>query len=712
MGFQFFHSLLLWGLGLVLLPILIHLLRRRLVRRHKLPTFEFLLRTQRRMTTRSRLRNWILLALRVSAVAVVVLLSARPLLQMAGGESGSAWSPLHLVIVLDNSGSMAYRTASGTRLEVARKAAEGLIRDLSSSDRVTILATVGEQGEGPPPPLLRDQALARLASIGQTDAAGDTALAIRRALESLSIPADRRTVMVFSDFARGDWDKVRVQGLRRLTPHTQLQMVRVAPEAGTEDVLIGGVTLRPWPPRAGAPFSVSVRVVNRGGAAKERVPVSLYLGDDRIASSELSLQPGGDGGTSFRVRAPEKGVLLGRVELGPDALETTNRHHFAATMGQQLRVLLVDGDPQRGLLDSDTFYLASALRAAPPGGDSPMLVDVVAHYEIEKVKWEDYDFVASCNVGNWPPEAASSLQRFIESGGGFLMAGGDLAARSLPGGGWLPAVAGQPRPLSPPGHPAVPVNLQEHPVFAALGQNPGRFFSRVRIGKILPLSPSGQAVPLLTLTDGTPLLVAGPVGSGRAAIWAATCDRDWGDLPVHPVFVPFARGLVDFLGGRAKGRGSSFQDAGLPLEVRPSGAQEESVRIRNPRGEEIALRLETPRAPARPGPPAAPERPSPPPARQGSFTRTEQAGFYQVLFAGEAPQIIAVNPPASEGELDPLSESALRERLPGVRIAFSSIRAGEGNPARMVEGRTDLGPLLFLLLAGLLVVEGRLADHS
>lgn len=712
MGFQFFHSVLLWGMGLVLLPILIHLLRRRLVRRHKLPTFEFLLRTQRRLTTRSRLRNWILLALRVSAVSIVVLLSARPLLQMAGGESGSSWSPLHLVVVLDNSGSMAYRAAGETRLEVARKAADRLIRDLSSSDRVTVLATVEERVEGPPAIQRRDQALARLAAIVQTDAAGDPAQAIRRALESLNVPADRRTVMVFSDFARGDWDQVRVQGLRRLTPHTQLQMVRVAPEAGTDDVVLAALTLRPWPPRAGAPFSVAARIVNRGNTRKDRVPVSLFVGEERVASAELALEPGADGGTSFRIRAPEKGALLGRVELGPDALETTNRRYFAASMGQQLRALLVDGDPQRGLLDSDTFYLASALRASPPGGDSPMLVDVVAFYELAKVRWEDYDFVAACNVGQWPAQAAESLRRFVENGGGFLLAGGDLAARSLPGGGWLPAVIGGPRPLSPPGHPAVPLELQDHPVFSTLGRNPGRFFSRVRVGKIFPLSPIGPARSLLTLADGTPLLVAGPLGSGRAAVWASSCDRDWGDLPVHPVFVPFARGLVDFLGGRAKGTASMSLDAGQPLEVRPSAAgRDEAVRIRTPLGEEITLRLESSQPPSRRGAPAAQER-SAPPARQGRFERTERAGLYQVLFTEGPPQILAVNPPASEGDLEPLSDSALRERLPGVQLAFSAIRAGESNPARSVEGRTDLGPLLFLFLAGLLVVEGMLADHN
>lgn len=234
----------------------------------------------------------------------------------------------------------------------------------------------------------------------------------------------------------------------------------------------------------------------------------------------------------------------------------------------------------------------------------------------------------------------------------------------------------------------------------------------MRVGKIFPLSPIGPARSLLTLADGTPLLVAGPRGSGRAAVWASSCDRDWGDLPVHPVFVPFARGLVDFLGGRAKGTASMSLDAGQPLEVSPSAAgRDEAVRIRTPRGEEITLRLESSQPPSRPGAPAAQER-SAPPARQGRFERTGQAGLYQVLFTEGPPQILAVNPPASEGDLEPLSDSALRERLPGVQLAFSAIRAGESNPARSVEGRTDLGPLLFLFLAGLLVVEGMLADRN
>ncbi len=711
MGFQFFHSVLLWGLGLVLLPILIHLLRRRLVRRYRLPTFEFLLRTQRRLTSRSRLRNWLLLLLRVSAVVIAVFLSSRPLMRMAGGESGSGWSPLHLVLVVDNSASMAYHTPRGTRLELAKGSAERMIRRLSSSDKVTVLATVEEAGEAMPPTLGKEAALERLRALGRTDAGGDPARAIQRAMESLTVPADRQSVVVLSDFARGDWEKLRLRGIRNLRPHTHLQFVRVAPEAGRDDVAIQNVHLRPWPPRAGAPFTVAVRVANRGRAPREQIPVTLFVGETKVSSLALTLAAGEEGTVSFRTRAPQEGNLLGRVEIGADALETTNQYHFAAAMGQRLRVLMVDGDPQRGLLDSDTYYLATALRAAPPGGDSPILVDVVAGYELGQVKWENYEFVVACNVGSWPPEAVERVRRFVDEGGGLLLAGGDLAGRTVPGEGWLPALPGAPRPVGASQRMVVPAEQHDHPVFALLGGNPGRFFSRVRIGKASPLEPVRGGRVLLALSDGTPLLVLGSSGAGRVAMWGSTCDRDWTDFPVRPAFVPFLRGLVDFVGGRAKGVASSLE-AGQTLEVRAQASRAgEAVQIRIPGGEEAVLRLEPEGGPHPVGAQSAPQASPPAGAAIARYARTFRAGFYQVL-TPEGTQVVAVNVPASEGQLEPLSDSELRGRLPEVNLVVGALRAEEENPARAIEGRMDLGILLFFLLASVLIFEGVVADRS
>jgi hypothetical protein len=199
MGLQFFHSYLLWGLALFLLPILIHLLRRRRIQTLRLPTFEFLLRTQRRIARRSQLKNWLLLALRISAVLLVTFLAARPLLSKQGFSIGSSWSPIHLVIVLDNSASMGFQTSKGTRFELAKRAAERLIRGLSSRDKVSLWATAEDKAESAPSILDKEAALSRLASIQPSDAAGHPFRKIQKVMAEMASNVDRRSLIVLSD---------------------------------------------------------------------------------------------------------------------------------------------------------------------------------------------------------------------------------------------------------------------------------------------------------------------------------------------------------------------------------------------------------------------------------------------------------------------------------------------------------------------------------
>ncbi len=719
MGFQFLHTALLWGLGLVSLPVLIHFLRRRRLKVFRLPTYEFLLRTQRRIARRSQLKNWLLLALRISAVALVVFLASRPLFLFADGPSGGSWAPLHLVIVIDNSASMAYRTDGGTRFEVAKRAAGRLLEGLSSSDRASVVPTVPPPGEGAPPALEIAAARSRLAAVSQTDAAGTPARSLGAALRALAAPADRREIVVLSDFARSDWERLRLGSLHRLAPHSRLQFVRVAPEAGTEDLAIQAVRLRPWPPRAGSPFAAVVRVKNNGVERREAVPVSLFIGEEQTGSAQLDLSPGAEGTVSFRAKAPPGGVLRGRVEIGEDNFMATNRHYFAASLGRRVRTLVIDGNPRTNLVDSDSYYIAHALRAAPPGGDSPILAQVIAGYEMGKVNWGEFDLAVVCNIGSWPAEVAASLRQFVERGGGLFFAVGNLAGRSVPGEGWLPALLGEARTFKPALRVEVPVLEWSHPAFSFLGTNPGRLFAQVRIRRAYPLEAVRGGRTLLALPGGEPLFVIGSVGAGRVAVWGSTCDRDWTDLPVRPVFVPFFRGLVDELAGGSKGGGSAIA-AGAPIEVRshPDRAGE-AVQVRLPSGEELAFRLEVPsRAEeaspsSRPGGRAGgdPRGAAKADAAVARITETYRAGVYEVR-GPEGIEVVAANVSAAEAELDPLGEETLRERLPGLDFTIRELPAVAANAAATFEARFDLGMFLLFGLAAILVMEGFVADRS
>src|ERR1043166_5634823 len=120
----FLNPLLLWGAAAVSVPILIHLLMNRKVRRMAWAAMRFLENAVQRNEKRMRLEDILLLLLRCAVLVFLALALARPALRKAGlgglGESGSEAA----VIVLDNSYSMGQTDGVSTRFQKAQQAAE------------------------------------------------------------------------------------------------------------------------------------------------------------------------------------------------------------------------------------------------------------------------------------------------------------------------------------------------------------------------------------------------------------------------------------------------------------------------------------------------------------------------------------------------------------------------------------------------------------
>ncbi len=81
--FSVVHASLLWGLALLSVPVLIHLINRLRHRRVGWAAMEFLLVSQKRSRTWIMLKQLLLLLLRIGAVAAIVLMLAQPRNQWA-----------------------------------------------------------------------------------------------------------------------------------------------------------------------------------------------------------------------------------------------------------------------------------------------------------------------------------------------------------------------------------------------------------------------------------------------------------------------------------------------------------------------------------------------------------------------------------------------------------------------------------------------------
>lgn len=133
-----FTSLLWWGLPLAAAPVIIHLINLLRHRRVEWAAMEFLLASQRKYRTRVLLKQLLLLALRVAAVAGIVLALAQPRWTAAlGGWLGGART-VHLVL-LDDSYSMGEVVGAGdvggdaarTCFDRGRRVVERIVAELA-----------------------------------------------------------------------------------------------------------------------------------------------------------------------------------------------------------------------------------------------------------------------------------------------------------------------------------------------------------------------------------------------------------------------------------------------------------------------------------------------------------------------------------------------------------------------------------------------------
>jgi hypothetical protein len=110
--------------ALAAVPLLLHLLRRRIGSRVEFPAVRYLLRAEREHSRRLKLRNLLLMFLRVLVVILVALAAARPI----GNAPIGGHPPTALAIVLDNSLSTTVMVDGRSVFERLRAAALGLAR--------------------------------------------------------------------------------------------------------------------------------------------------------------------------------------------------------------------------------------------------------------------------------------------------------------------------------------------------------------------------------------------------------------------------------------------------------------------------------------------------------------------------------------------------------------------------------------------------------
>ncbi len=293
--------------GAAVVPLLIHLMRRRIGLRVEFPAARYLARAEQEHSRTLRLRNLLLMLLRVLAVLLVAVAAARPMARWVG----AGHAPTALAIVLDNSLSTTAIQNGRPLLSQLKAMARDAVGQASTGDRVWLVTADGRVRGGTPGTIAEE--IDRVDALG---GAGDLQIALARAADAVrSSGFDARQVAVLTDGQRTAWEHNVAAG--------DVQVLVLVPP-GTPPVnravIMAEARPQRWTPRG----SVVAHILSRDSAAYR-----IMLGGNVLARGTAA-----PGEAVVVGAAPaERGWLSGTVELEPDDLPGDNVRHFAVWVG-------------------------------------------------------------------------------------------------------------------------------------------------------------------------------------------------------------------------------------------------------------------------------------------------------------------------------------------------------------------------------------------
>ena len=517
-------------LALVLLPVLWWLLRVTppAPRSQQFPAIRLLGGLQAREETPARTPLWLLL-LRVLAAGLVVVGLAGPVLNAATGLPGSG----PMLLVVDDGWTSAPDWASREQaMSAALDAAERANRP------VILLTTARTESDTPPAPTapaMPGELRARVAALHPKPWPVDHAAAAS-ALKNVRAGS----VVYLADGIAAPGDAAWADALRAAGPVRELaqavpQARLMLPPQSLAEGLRARISL---PVASAAPLAVLAQTSDGRTLARA----------EANGSGEAGTPPGTAPGTAtvdLKLPLPVRNRLARLVLEGPGSAGAS------VLLDERWRrrpvgLLAADAGADTPLIGS-LFYLRRALEPFTElrQGELPALA----------AAGQNAVLVLADRPLNG--EEAAALTKWVGDGGVLVRFAGPRLAEDtdvplLP----VKLLAGD-RQLGGAMSWSSPARLAPFP--------PGSPFAGLPVPEEITVNRQVLAEPSTTLTertwatltDGTPLVTAAPVGKGRVVLFHVTANADWSNLPLSGVFVDMLRRVVELSAGVAGSPGDA-----------------------------------------------------------------------------------------------------------------------------------------------------------
>ncbi len=690
--FSFLNTSILTGLLAVSIPLLIHLLTRKKVKKIDFSTLYFLKELKTQKIRRLKIRQILLMIIRTIIVLFLILGFARPTMKGAMAPTMGEKAKTAAVFIVDNSMSMQTMVMGRQLFDSVQDHIYQLATAFQTGDELYAIAVT------PGAPDIyrgaRYQFKQLIDALRKTDVSGqstDIPAALEKARDILLQSKNvNKEIFLLSDFQKSGFMTVPDDStavFQDIPVHVFAVPIR-ADELS--NLAITGLEFQNQIIERGKVVEMDVIVANTGRVNESGKLLQLFIDGKRTAQTNVQLKAGEKQRVTFHIIPEQTGLISGYVMLDDDDLLADNRHYFVFYVPEKVDMLLV------GENSGDTHFLKIATKVQPNIDATEVQAD-----RLVSGIFNNRDVVILANVRQLSAAMQEELIQFVQNGGGLIISLGpnvDIETYNK----WLC------KPFSLPYYVRVLgddkkkdsyVSLGKldfsHPVFKGMFNQKPELLDSPRFFTIAEFADVTSARTIARFSNRVPFLMEAKFANGRILVMNTALNGYWSDINLKAIFVPLLNRSVLYLSGATE-RMDRQRIVGDELKtVLVSETELKDLRVIKPDRSEHRIR----------------------PGIQNSrytisFHDVNMAGMYLLQSGDTVLDMWAVNPEPGESDLTQLEMNEFRQYAGEDRIIMLDESKPLADQILSTRYGRELWKVAIAIVLVLLIIESLLAREG
>ncbi len=516
---KFAHPEILWALGALAIPIIVHLFNFRRFKRIAFSNVAFLKEVQLQTKSRNKLRHLLILLARLLAIAFLVMAFAQPFIPLDEEQSGSNVRSVSLYI--DNSFSMEALSSDGPLLDLAKARAAEVVSAFQPTDRFNIITN---DLEGRHQRFFsQEDALDLIAEIEPSPAARPLSELLERQQDLLLRDGEGdASIFVFSDLQKN------THRATAFKPDSSIA-VRFIPDLASrsENLYIDSVWFDTPVRLPGQPEILRIRIRNTAESGKDNVPMRLDINGRQLAIGSFNVIPGTYTDTALYFTTETPGFKHAKVSIQDHPVVYDDDWYFSYHVASQLNVLRISENLNdrtfKNIFGNDPFY-------------SLTQVDV---RNVNYGQLQSYDLIILDQVNLIPTGLTRELSEFMQAGSTVLFIpseSGDVNSwNELLLAGGAPSITGKQKQATRVAN----INLN-HMLYRGVFERIPENIDLPSVQEFYTFDRSARSgeETLMELQNRQPFFFVAKAGSGKLFAATSSLQAASGNFAQHALFVP------------------------------------------------------------------------------------------------------------------------------------------------------------------------------